>query len=215
MSTRAAPLDALADGLAGTFPAADDAPLARALLVLLARGEPVTEAQLAAESHRPAREVADTLANWPNVHRDGHGAVVAFGGLSLRPTKHRFRVAGQELFTWCAWDTLFLPALLGEPAEVRSTCPLSGTPVGLRVDAGGVADADPTGLRVSFPALTSTSTADIVDSFCCHVHFLAGRHAAQRWLDQHPGGRVLDLYDAYDVGQRATAALRSGTAAAR
>lgn len=214
MSARAASLDALADGLAGTFPAADDGPLARALLVLLARGEPVTEAQLAAESNRPAREVAATLTNWPNVHRDGHGAVVAFSGLSLRQTKHRFRVAAQGLFTWCAWDTLFLPALLGEPAEVRSTCPLTGAPVGLRVDAGGVADTDPTELRVSFPALTSTSTADIVDSFCCHVHFLAGRDAAHRWLDQHPAGRVLDLYDAYEVGQRATAALR-GTVAAR
>jgi hypothetical protein len=136
--------------LAGTFPAADDAPLARALLALLARGEPVTESQLAAETNRPAREVAATLTNWPNVDRDGHAAVVAFSGL-----------------------------------------------------------------RVSFPPLARTSTADIVDSFCCHVHFLAGRDTAQRWLDQHPGGRVLDLYDAYEVGQRATAALRSGAAAAR
>jgi alkylmercury lyase len=215
MTTRATSLDALADGLAGTFPAADDAPLARALLALLARGEPVTEAHLAAETNRPAREVAATLTSWPSVHRDGHGAVVAFSGLSLRPTEHRFQIAGRELFTWCAWDTLFLPSLLGEPAEVRSGCPLTGTPVRLRVDAGRVAGADPSDLRVSFPPLARTSTADIVDSFCCHVHFLAGRDAAQRWLDQHPGGRVLDLYDAYEVGQRATAALRSGTAAAR
>ena len=44
MTQPATTLSDLADSLAGTFPARDDAPLARALLVALARGEPVTEA---------------------------------------------------------------------------------------------------------------------------------------------------------------------------
>ena len=215
-------LHALADGLAGTFPAADDAPLARALLALLAHREPVTDEQLAVKSNRRADEVTAALASWPNVHRDGHGAVVAFSGLmvafsglSMRPTGHRFQVGGRELFTWCAWDTLFLPALLDEPAEVRSTCPISATPVRLRVDPGGIADAAPADLRVSFPPLASTSTADIVESFCCHVHFLAGDDAAQRWIDEHRDGQVLDLDDAHEVGRRATALLRTGMATPR
>jgi alkylmercury lyase len=199
--------------LAGTFPACDDAPLARALLVALARGEPVTDEQLAAETQRPVGEVMVALGRWPNVHRDDGGAVVAFSGLSLRPTKHRFSVAGRSLFTWCAWDTLFLPELLAQPADVRSTCPLTGAPVWLRVDDGGVTASEPPDLWVTFPSLACTSTADIVGSFCCHVHFVAGRDAAQRWLEEHADGRVLDLRDAYVVGQRATAALRTGTAA--
>lgn len=207
-------LQTLADELAGTFPAADCAPLARALLALLARGEPVTDECLAEEAHRPVGEVTAMLGSWPNVHRDGRGTVVAFGGLSLRPTGHRFTVGGRELYTWCAWDTLFLPALLDEPAEVRSTCPLTGTPVRLRINAGGIDHAEPADLSVSFPPTATTSTADIVESFCCHVHFIAGHDAAQRWLGDHDGGRVLDLRDAYEVGQRATARLRTGMAAA-
>lgn len=75
------------------------------------------------------------------MHRDHDGAVVAFSGLSLRPTKHRLAVAGRQLFTWCAWDTLFLPELLDQPAEVGSTCPVTGAPVRLRVDDGGIIDA--------------------------------------------------------------------------
>ena len=214
MTAQALSLRALADDLAGTFPGADDAPLARALLALLARGEPVTHEQLAAETNRPAAEVKAALASWPNVHRDGRDAVIAFSGLSLRPTKHRFDVGGRELFTWCAWDTLFLPALLEQPADVRSTCPLTRMPVRLRVDPAGIADAEPADLRVSFPALASASTADIVESFCCHVHFLAAPDAAQRWLGEHPGGRVLDRHDAHEIGRRATARLRTGAAAA-
>jgi alkylmercury lyase len=206
-------LYSLADGLAGTFPASDDAPLARALLVALARGEPVTEERLAAETQRPVGDVTVALGRWPNVHRDDGGAVVAFSGLSLRPTEHRFTVAGRQLFTWCAWDTLFLPALLAQPAAVRSTCPLTGAAVRVRVEADGVVEYEPGDLWVTFPSMAFTSTADIVESFCCHVHFVAGQDAAQRWLEEHPGGRVLDLRDAYVVGQRATVALRAGTAA--
>ena len=35
-----------------------------------------------------------------------------FSGLTLTSTTHSFEVRGQQLHTWCAWDTLFLPALL-------------------------------------------------------------------------------------------------------
>jgi alkylmercury lyase len=206
-------LPMLADELAATFPA-DCAPLARALLALLARGEPVTDERLAGETNRPVGDVTAMLASWPNLHRDDRRDVVAFGGLSLRPTGHRFAVGGKQLYTWCAWDTLFLPALLDEPAEVRSTCPLTGTPVRLRVNSGAIAHADPGDLWVSFPPGATTSTTDIVESFCCHVHFIAGHDAAQRWLGEHDGGRVLDLRDAYEVGQRATARLRTGMEAA-
>jgi alkylmercury lyase len=135
--------------------------------------------------------------------------VVAFSGLSLTPTEHRFEVAGRGLYTWCAWDTLFLPALLDAPANVRSTCPVGGTAVRLRVEPGRVAAAEPADLWVSFPPSATTSTAHIVESFCCHVHFLAGRDAAERWLDEHPGGQALGLSDAYKVGQAASARLRT------
>jgi hypothetical protein len=90
-------LEALAESLAGTFPGSDDGPLARALLRELTQGEPVSAAALAACSGRDAHDVTATLAPWPNVRRDERGRVEAFGGLSLRPTKHRFDVGGRRL----------------------------------------------------------------------------------------------------------------------
>lgn len=207
MNTTARSLRTLADSLAGTFPCCDDAPLALALLDELAKGEPVTVAQLARVVDRDETDVAATLDRWPNVHRDGQARVVAFAGLSVIPTQHQFEVAGRRLFTWCAWDTLFLPALLGQEALVESTCPVTGTRVRLSVRPDGTLDAEPASLQVSFPAPASTVTADITGSFCRHVHFLAGQDAAEAWLAENQRGLTLSLEDAVELGRLATQRL--------
>jgi alkylmercury lyase len=190
-------LSTLADSLVGTFPACDDAPLARALLRELATGRPV-------EPPPAGSELAMALARWPNVERDAHGRVVAFSGLSLTPTAHGFTVSGRQLYTWCAWDTLFLPALLQQPAHVQSTCAVTGSPVRLTVNPSGFSDVDPEELWVSFPPAATMSTADITGTFCCHVQFLAGRPAADRWLGRHDGAMALALADAFELGRLAT-----------
>jgi alkylmercury lyase len=191
-------LDVLADSLAGTFPGCEDAPLALALLRELAAGEPVVASTLGERA-----EVV--LARWPNVNYDGAGRVVGFSGLSLRPTAHRFTVGGRQLYTWCAWDTLFLPAMLGQPADVQSTCRSTGSDIRLTVDPNGLRRVDPEPLWVSFPPAATTSTAaDITGTFCCHVHFLATPAAAEHWLNRHPDGTVLDIDDAYELGRKAT-----------
>ena len=94
-------LDILGDDLAITFPATTDAPLARIMLTELAAGEPVTLAQLCAAARQRADVVSAALSRWPNVAYDDHGAVIAFSGLSLRPTAHSFCLPGRALFAWC------------------------------------------------------------------------------------------------------------------
>ena len=200
-------LEALAGLLAGTFPGSNDAPLARALLRELTRGEPVSDAALAASSGRTQHDVTETLVRWPNVRRDDHGRIEAFGGLSLQPTEHRFEVGGRRLYTWCAWDTLFLPALLDEHAEVESTCPMTAADVRLTVGPQRVLTSHPEDIWVSFPLPARTATANIMESFCCHVHFLAGQEVAARWVNGHEGTLALDLDDAFELGRLATRAM--------
>lgn len=201
--------DALADQLADTFPGRTHGALAGALLTELATGKPVTPGRLSRAAGQPEADVSAVVQSWPNVEYDGRGAVVAFGGLTLVPTAHSFNLLGRNLFAWCAWDALFLPALLDAQAEVRSACRLTATSVVLSVDPAGIREADPPDLWVTFPDPAATTTADIVGSFCCHVHFLAGDATAQRWADEHTDGLVLDLDDAHALGVRATASLRS------
>ncbi len=35
-----------------------------------------------------------------------------YWGLAIAETKHRLEVDGRALYTWCAWDSLFLPEIL-------------------------------------------------------------------------------------------------------
>lgn len=193
-------LRASAAELRGTFPGCEDAPLAAKLLRLLVRGQPVSTEDLAARASRTVADVSAQLREWPNVDCDASGRVVGFSGLSLRETLHHFEVYGQRLYTWCAWDTLFLPALLNAIARVRSTCPVTGRGVQLEVSPQAVVRAEPEELYVSFPPRESTDTSNIIASFCCHVHFLAGHAAAAAWNATHPGAQVLDLRAAFALG---------------
>jgi alkylmercury lyase len=100
-----------------------------------------------------------------------------------------------------------LPSLLGREARVESSCPVTGTEVRLTVGPDGVQVAEPSALQVSFPAPASTDTADIIASFCCHVHFLAGQDAAAKWLAENQDGLTLSLDDAVELGRLATRQL--------
>ena len=206
-------LELAADALRDTFPGCENAPLAVALVRLLAHGQPVSTGTLADAARRPEHEVAAQLARWPNVERDADGAVAAFSGLTLRSTLHSFVVVGRHLHTWCAWDTLFLPALLNMTAHIRSTCPMTGCEVELVVGPAGVERAEPAPLHVSFPPVATTDTDNITSSFCCHVHFLAGDDAAHAWQNAHPDGEVRALETAYALGRRAVEPLAAAASA--
>ena len=67
-----------------------DGRIALGLYRLLAEGEPVSDERLTAPTGRSASEIA----NWLRVELDERGRVVAFQGLSLRPTKHVLAVDG-------------------------------------------------------------------------------------------------------------------------
>lgn len=202
-----------ADKLRDTFPACDDAPLATSLVRLLARGKPVTGGRLAAACDRTVAEVSNQPRRWPNVERDADGAVIAFSGLTLRPTVHSLWVDGRPLHAWCAWDTLFLPRMLGATAHVRSVSPVTGRAVELVVAPDGVERAQPLGIHVSFPPVDTTDTADITGTFCGHVHSLAGADAADTWQETHPESHVLDLAAAFELGCRTTAPLMTPSTA--
>ncbi len=199
-------VDQLAERL-GVSGGCDEDALSVALLRLLARGEPVVDTTLAASVGRPAPDVEVALRDWANVRRDVEGRVIAYGGLSLLPTKHRFEVDGHVLFTWCAWDALFLPAKLDRTATVLSHCPVTGEEVRLVVEPDRVSEAWPADVGVSFPKPDAVDCSDIVASFCCHVHLLAGDAPAERWRHDHDGAVVLGIDQAFALGRRATRRL--------
>jgi alkylmercury lyase len=63
--------------------------------------------------------------------------MIGFRGLALPAMPHRLQVDGRTLHAWCAWDTLFLPQLIGKPAGVESTCPTTEQTIRLTVTPDG------------------------------------------------------------------------------
>src|SRR5439155_5379141 len=133
-------LDDLTDATVSAFSDLDDngQRLAVTLYRMLAEGEPVPMAALAQRCSMPESQVADTLASWPGVFTDDQGDVVGFWGLAVVDMPYRYTVGGRQLFTWCAWDTLFITPIIGQVAEVASTCPVTGEEVSLTVGPEGV-----------------------------------------------------------------------------
>ena len=57
---------------------------------LLAQGDPVTPAEIAAHAHEPETVVVAKLNGWPGVFWDDQGRVVGFWGLAIPEMNHRF-----------------------------------------------------------------------------------------------------------------------------
>ena len=185
----------LADGLRGEHDA-----LCRKLVRLLAGGHPVIPERLATALQMTAEQVAEALASLADLEVDQSGHVVGWG-LTFIPTPHRFRVNGQQFYTWCALDALTYPALLQVVASVESSCPVSGDPVTLSVTPAGVHDLTPAGSIVSLviPEPGSSCNGDR-GSFCTQSLFFRSRRDALLWQASSPSARLLSVTDAYRVG---------------
>ncbi len=195
------------------FLGAEERLLARTIYRLLAGGEPVALEALSRETDLGLDWVGRTLDDWTGVFRDDDRRIVAFWGLALPEMDHRFEVDGRTLYTWCAWDPLFIAPLLEITARVTSRCPVSGETVTLVVGPDSVRDVEPPGAVLSFLRPSPEMSENVIDSFCHHVRLFASTQAAQPWTRDHPGTFVLGIGDAFELGRRTLGRL-SGRAGA-
>ncbi|TAK32654.1 MAG: hypothetical protein EPO21_15005 [Chloroflexota bacterium] len=79
---------------------------------------------------------------------DSSGDVVGSWGLSLLPMVHRLRIAGRDLYTWCAEDAIGIPAALDEDATISSRCFQCGEPLTIEICAGHDARASAPNVRI-------------------------------------------------------------------
>ena len=107
------------------------------------------------------------------------------------------------VYAWCAWDTLFLPELIGKPAQVKSTCPTTGTPISLSVHSLEVTDIAPASTVLSFLHRDQPFDADSIAAFCHYVHFFADRAAAEQWTSEHDGTFIISLADGAEIARLA------------
>lgn len=125
------------------------------------------------------------------------------------PMHHRFTVNGRTLWTWCAWDSLFIPEILGETARIESSDPGTGEVVRLTVSPTRVEAVEPEGAVVSFLLPDAhdfdTSAANVMAKFCHFVFFFASRGSGERWVARHPGTFLYSVDDAFALAKRLNA----------
>lgn len=184
------------------------------LIRLLALGEPVDPAILGGLVGLPEAQVVDELDRWPGVFRNEQGQVIGYAGLTvIEMGHHRIHVNGRVLSTWCAYDTLFLPELLGAKVHVTSRSPDSDQGISLTVGPDGVSDLHPDETVVSFLVPDAPFDGNVIQSFCHFVHFFPSDKEAARWTAGHERTFVLSVEDAFRLG-RLTNQARFGDALA-
>jgi len=188
----------LADGL-GESIGSNRPQLSIQLLRFLAEGHPVSLDQLATELPYPRDEVKIALRQMPSTEFDQEGNIVG-SVVTLNPTPHHFHINGQDLFTWCALDTLFVPIILKQTARVESTCPVTAGKVQLTVTPRGVNDLEPNNALVSIVIPeASEACCDVRGAFCNHSNFIYSPEAASHWLKENPEAIILTVEDAHQL----------------
>ncbi len=210
MRTRTLPLEDYWTTLARVLPefSPEQQHTAVTLYRELAKGKPLTTERVASVLGVASEKAAEELARDPLrafVYAD-RGQIVGFGGLAAAPMHHEFRVKGQTLWTWCAWDSLFIPTVLGDTADVSSPDPETRELVRLTVSPISIERVEPKDAVVSFPlpgeGNFDQSAENVMGTFCHSVFFFASRESGERWRSTHEGTVLYSLDDAFELGRR-------------
>ncbi len=178
------------------------------ILRSLAKGRPVTGErvdQIVADIGIAGDEADQFLRQMSE--RDTDDNIVGVMGLSLNDHPHRFDVNGTRMRTWCAEDTLFLPAMLKQTATIESESPLTKEKVRLTVSAQRVEESNAAGAVVSIvvidPDKADMSSAQAIwGTFCHHIFFFASREEAEQWAAGRDDIEILSLDEGFELGKQ-------------
>ncbi|MPZ51361.1 MAG: alkylmercury lyase [Acidimicrobiia bacterium] len=170
---------------------------------LLAKGEPVTPRQISEAANVSEEQVAETFHSLSGVLWDDQERIVGFFGLDIRHFKpsHAMEVGEATVYGWCAWDTLFITEILGQEAHVESTDPNNGATVQLTVTPEGVTNVRPPEAVVSLLQPEDSFGADVIATFCHHIHFFTSAESAEEWMADRPSLFTVTVDEAFQVGQ--------------
>jgi alkylmercury lyase len=175
--------------------------IALKLYRLLAKGNPVSPGSLSNVLGLSEEVVQSILKEWYGVYFDERGDIIGFWGLALPEMIHRFILNGKTLYTWCAWDSLFIPDLIQKTAQVESPCPVSGKKVYLTVSPNHIEKMEPTGAVMSLLTPEAAKVREnVIMHFCHYVRFFYSHDLGHEWISQNRGAFLLSINDAFSLG---------------
>jgi alkylmercury lyase len=174
--------------------------LCRPIIQQVARGKPVTKADLQGSLHLSLEELEQRLAHLPDTEFDDSGNIIGWG-VTLLSTSHQFQLDGKALYTWCAFDTVLFPPFLQRSAQVQSSCAQTGDTISFEATPNGevkdLTSADSV-MSLIMPAERSECVREI---FCFQSLFFQSEQAASTFLAGHPEAILLSVEEAALVGR--------------
>ncbi len=168
--------------------------------ILLNDAVPATVERIATRTCFGEDAVREGLSQLDAIGRlqfDAQGRVVAIFGLSLLSTKHRMSLRGRDFHTWCAYDSVGIPAALGESAHVSNSCELCHQVIEFDIVEGRVPE---------MPIVVSwlvQPCASIREEFCPTVNFFCDEAHFVAWAPEgYPRSAFLTLEQAAIEGQK-------------
>jgi hypothetical protein len=148
-----------------------------------------------------AEPALDRLRRLDLVHHNSTtGAIVVAYPFSGRPTSHRVRLDGREVYAMCAIDALGIAPMLGERIEIASRDPLTAEEIRVELEP----DRQGSWLPQQAVVVSGTvGSGESRDSCCPVLSFFASTTNAGRWLAAHPDveGTAISTEEAVAAGR--------------
>ncbi len=130
--------------------------------------------------------------------------------LTLKPTRHSFRVNGNDMYAWCSLDTILLPGVLEAEGEIESNDPVTGATIRLTITADQVVKVEPAGAVTSIfvPGKTPTETKDgelvigAESEVCRSMLFYESRESAEQALENYPNIAIFTIEEAFNLARK-------------
>ena len=182
------------------------------LLEELTKGEPVSKEHASEVLGVPEQEIDKMFKaiDASNGQFDDQGNFIGMV-LTLKPTRHSFRVNGNDMYAWCSLDTILLPGILEAEFEIESKDPVNGETIRLTVTADQVVEVEPAGAVTSIfiPGKTPSETKDgesVVGAdseVCTSMLFYASRETAEQALENYPNIAIFTIEETFDLAHKA------------
>jgi alkylmercury lyase len=122
--------------------------------------------------------------------------------LSLNPTQHQISMDNQHLYAWCAYDAMYTPGVVGEPAQIVSVDPLTGGTIRISITPDRVETVRPESAVVSVVDPGGDMSAGPESTRCTHMLFFESRESAEQWMQNRTGVSILTIEEVFELAKK-------------
>ena len=172
------------------------------LYIELVKGYPVPLAKIEKQFSIPEEQVRKLLGELAYVEHNQNDEIIAYRGVTLSPTKHTLVTEDSTVYTWCAFDTLFLLDLIDKPAHIHSTCAECDKKLMLKPSMLASSQFENTSIVMSFLVPEPSAYQESLRaSFCCKVHLFCNAACGQQWTSQQNNIELFSVDDSLTIAR--------------